>query len=54
MDMSLSEPRELVMDREAWRAVIDGVTKSLTWLSNWTELNWTEEIEHQLQELIIN
>ena len=39
MDMSLSELRELVMDREAWRAVIHGVTKSWTWLSNWTELN---------------
>ena len=38
MDMSLSELRELVMDREAWRAVIHGVTKSQTWLSNWTEL----------------
>ena len=34
MDMSLSELRELVMDREAWRAVIHGVTKSRTWLSN--------------------
>ena len=33
---------ELVMDREAWRAAVSGVTKSLTWLSNWTELNWTE------------
>ena len=40
MDVSLSELRELVMDREAWRAVIHGVTKSRTWLSNWNELNW--------------
>ena len=34
MDVSLSEPQELVMDREAWRAVIHGVAKSQTWLSN--------------------
>ena len=40
MDMSLSELQELVMDREAWPAVIHGVTKSWTWLNNWTELNW--------------
>ena len=40
MSVSLSELRELVMDREAWWAVIHGVTKSRTRLSDWTELNW--------------
>ena len=40
MHMSLSELRELVMDREAWRVMIHGVAKSRTQLSDWTELNW--------------
>ena len=41
MDMSLSKPRELVMDRKAWCAAIHGVTKNRTWLSDWTELTET-------------
>ena len=44
IDVSLSELQELMMDREAWRAVIHGVTKSRRRLSNWTELNL--EISH--------
>ena len=49
MHMSLGELQELVMDREAWHAAIHGVTKSWTWLSDWTELNWNihDEALHQ-------
>ena len=39
MYMNMSKLQELVMDREAWRAAIHGVTRSQTWLSHWTELN---------------
>ena len=42
MDMSLSTLWELVVDREAWHVAVHGVTKIQTWLSDWTELNWTE------------
>ena len=42
MDMGLGEFQELLMYREAWHAAVHGVAKSRTWLSDWAELNWTE------------
>ena len=51
MDLSLSELRELVMDREAWRAAIHGVANSRTQLSNWPELNWCSGRDHETTEM---
>ena len=51
MHTGLGGFRELVMDREAWRALVHGVTKSRTWLSDWTELNWTRNPRVNLEAI---
>ena len=61
MDMNFSKLQELVMDREAWRVAIHGVTKSQTQLSDWTGLNnltmalkWKEESNETLEMIKLN
>ena len=53
MDMRLSKLRELVMDKEAWRAAVHGVAKSQTQLSNWTELNWVMAMPETYRSLLM-
>ena len=52
IDVSLSELREMVMDREAWRAAIHGVAKSRTRLSDWTELNRIKKYSQKKAKLL--
>jgi len=53
MDMGLGGLRELVMDREAWRAVTHGVAKSRTQLSDWTKLNWRTKSKVKVENIFI-
>ena len=52
-DMGLGGLQELVMDREAWHAVVHGVAKSWTWLSDWTELNKTKDLYYKKYKMLM-
>ena len=54
MDMGLGRLRQFVVDREAWHAVVHGVSKSWTQLNDWTELNWTTSAEIKFHTLYFN
>ena len=51
MDIGMGGLRELVMDRDAWSAAVHGVTKSRTWLSDWTELKWKRKRDWHGKEI---
>ena len=52
MDMTLGKLREVVMDREVWRATLHGVAKSWTRLSDWTELNWIHQVLENCHQIV--